>query len=143
MSEQEQGPRTSYVYLIGTLDQRIVKIGYSISPRQRLIDIRIACPFTVGILWKAEGGAELEDALHQRFTDCRLQGEWFEFPNCNAVTQVSKAVTLMKPESAQTQPPPPSLSGIDRATAAVRQHLRDQGTKHIYRMDCGRLQSVH
>ena len=90
MSELAPGePRKTYVYAIGGADRRLVKIGYSNDPQRRLNFIQVTCPFIVSILWMKEGGLPLEAALHRRFADRRVRGEWFEFPDGDAVELIS------------------------------------------------------
>ena len=86
---------TECVYVVGDSDQCIVKIGWSTNLRTRLADLRCTSAFPVTVLWATPGGRELEDALHRRFDDQRFKGEWFDFPDGDAVAQVKKAVEIL------------------------------------------------
>lgn len=68
-----------YVYAIGTADALKVKIGYTTGRlERRLSEIQVGCPLPLEILWWAEAGPGLEEALHRIFARQRLRGEWFE-----------------------------------------------------------------
>jgi hypothetical protein len=90
--------RQPYVYVIGGSDQRFVKIGVSTNPKGRHLSIQTGCPFPLSILWLAEGDHKRESALHECFADRRVQGEWFEFPDGNAVALISEAFAEMYPQ---------------------------------------------
>jgi hypothetical protein len=79
------------VYAIGTEDQRLVKIGHSRRIALRLKTLRNACPIPLVLLWQAPGDASVEAALHSRFADRRVRGEWFEFPDGGAVVGIDRA----------------------------------------------------
>jgi DNA-binding GntR family transcriptional regulator len=83
---------TEYVYLIGGEGSPIVKIGRSIDVPGRLAAIQYMSPLKLAVLWQTEGGAELEAALHRWFKSQRSHGEWFDFPDGDAVGQVAQAV---------------------------------------------------
>ena len=64
------------VYVIGFHDY--VKIGYSTSTRERIANLQTGVPepLTVyGIIPNA--GVSIEKALHARFSEYRMEGEWF------------------------------------------------------------------
>lgn len=89
---------TEYVYLIGSEGSPIVKIGRSIDVPGRLTAIQFMSPLKLTVLWQTEGGAELESALHRWFKACRSHGEWFDFPDGDAVAQVIQAIAEMAAE---------------------------------------------
>lgn len=74
----------SRVYFIGVSDQ-IVKIGYSIRPENRLLQIRQGSSLMpegydrkqVELLGSIPGGVILESRLHRLLRPHRLHGEWF------------------------------------------------------------------
>jgi hypothetical protein len=106
--------RQSYVYAIGGADQNFVKIGFSTDPKGRCRDLQTANPGPVGILWMADGGILRETALHEYFADHHVRGEWFGFPDGNAVALISEAFAEMYPRPIGVQlqpwtaPPEPS-----------------------------------
>jgi DNA-binding NarL/FixJ family response regulator len=58
-----------------------IKIGYTDDPdlRSRLRDLQVGNPYELKVLGViAEGDYTLEKELHDRFSDTRLQGEWFK-----------------------------------------------------------------
>lgn len=85
-----------YVYLIGSEDSPIVKIGRSIDVPARLAAIQYMSPLKLAVLWQTEGGAELETALHRHFKAQRSHGEWFSFPGGNPVVRVRRAILTMR-----------------------------------------------
>lgn len=58
------------------------KLGVSQNVEQRLRELQTGCPFRVEIVkfWKSEQAAKVERALHRRFAEHRMEGEWFKLP---------------------------------------------------------------
>lgn len=56
-----------------------IKIGRAVDPRQRLAQLQTASPYELRLLasWDIEDGIS-ELAVHARFEDAHLRGEWFE-----------------------------------------------------------------
>ena len=65
------------VYVIGFGDY--VKIGYSTAFPFRLRDIQAHVPVPLTIYARFSGRQTQERALHRRFAEHRLNGEWFRF----------------------------------------------------------------
>lgn len=83
--------QAEYVYLIGCAENSLVKIGRSVDVSTRLAAIQRMSPAKLTLLWKTEGGAELETALHRRFRVYRSHGEWFDLPGRDAFSLVATA----------------------------------------------------
>ena len=66
---------TGYVYAIRCLDR--IKIGWSSNPIIRFGKIEVDCPFRCERLGYWTGSKADEDAVHERFADLRMHGEWF------------------------------------------------------------------
>lgn len=66
------------VYLIGNLEQGIVKIGKSDCIKLRLVQIQTYCHFELSILKTTTNLLEKEEELHKRFKDYKVRGEWFK-----------------------------------------------------------------
>lgn len=81
------------VYLIGSPDNRLVKIGRSVNVEARLRSIQNMSPSPLKVLWTTPGGRELEAEFHAIFADYRVHGEWFDFGDRDAVTLVAAQVT--------------------------------------------------
>lgn len=61
-----------------------VKIGYSINPKCRCIDINTMCPYTPRLLLSIEkksipDAKKLENELHLKFNKFNKKGEWFKY----------------------------------------------------------------
>lgn len=69
----------NYVYFIQA-PNRLIKIGKSNNPKQRLKDLQHMSPVHLKIKRVIKGGLRLEHALHVYFKHLRKHGEWFE-PN--------------------------------------------------------------
>jgi hypothetical protein len=69
--------RPLFIYLIEA-EIGFVKIGYSHQPRVRLQTMAgtSVCPLRLIAQWP--GGSAEEKALHERFANYRLHGEWFQ-----------------------------------------------------------------
>jgi len=66
------------VYLIGSPDSPLVKIGWTDNPERRLRHLQTGSPVPLKILAVFEGGAIVEAKLHCRFAEKRQHGEWFD-----------------------------------------------------------------
>jgi hypothetical protein len=67
------------VYLMETTEgPHRLKIGFSTNPDQRLYGIATASPVGVRLLLSVPGTLADERALHLRFADCHVRGEWFD-----------------------------------------------------------------
>jgi len=72
-------PTEGHVYFVLAPEARAVKIGASRQPLDRLDQLRTANPellHLVGLL--PDAGFQLEAEIHQRFSDARRHGEWFD-----------------------------------------------------------------
>lgn len=66
----------SLVYFIG-YDGGPIKIGHSVNPTARLVDLQMGSHEDLRILATMPGGLRKERELHRRFAAHRLRGEWF------------------------------------------------------------------
>jgi hypothetical protein len=60
-------------------DKSSVKIGFTSDLAARVKNLSVASPGGVAILATVDGGKETEEYLHEKFSDCRISGEWFRF----------------------------------------------------------------
>lgn len=84
-----------WVYLIGSLQARPVKIGVARSVETRLAELQIGSPLPLHLIWKTRAGRSLERALHERFAVYRIHGEWFDFGDENPAAIVASAAVLL------------------------------------------------
>jgi len=92
---------TEVVYVIGSSESDLAKIGRSGNITQRLGAIQRMCPIGLNVLWNTEGGHKLETALHQTFRSRRVHGEWFDFRGCDPVVEVAAAAADIKGKELQ------------------------------------------
>lgn len=97
--------KTRYVYVIGDPNQCVVKIGWSCHPRERLTQLQGSSPFPLTLWWATVGTSALEVRLHHEFKAQRLNGEWFEFPEGNAVARIKEAVAAQQDHAFAKLPP--------------------------------------
>lgn len=67
-----------YVYFIQESDRGCIKIGVTTKMEYRLAGLRVGNPFSLSIVGVGIGTRVTERALHRRFANYRLEGEWFE-----------------------------------------------------------------
>jgi hypothetical protein len=79
------------VYLIRETLSGHDKIGYSGNVSKRHKGIQVDNPNLLELLWHTPGDRALESALHDRFKDRRIRGEWFDFSGLDAVEEVRRA----------------------------------------------------
>jgi hypothetical protein len=73
----DNDPTIAKCYFIGG-DDGPIKIGYSISVKDRLRTLQLCSPIRLRVLATASGGMQRESAYHGQFAESRLHGEWFE-----------------------------------------------------------------
>ena len=72
-----------YVYLMGTVEHGWYKIGWSYNPEKRYDALYASLPFLFSLMHMEPcpspiEAMRLEKALHEKFKDIRLKGEWFQ-----------------------------------------------------------------
>lgn len=70
-----------YVYIIQDVEvSGRYKIGHTAHPKHRILNFGVQLPFKIELVHiiLTDDAARLERWLHQRFSDCRRGGEWFE-----------------------------------------------------------------
>ncbi|MFC8765121.1 GIY-YIG nuclease family protein [Streptomyces sp. NPDC057193] len=88
------------VYLIGSAESPLVKIGWTDNPERRLRTLQTGSAVPLAVLALFEGGAIVERALHRRFADKRQHGEWFNL-GPDPVKVVSPFVKVVQVEEAE------------------------------------------
>jgi hypothetical protein len=70
-----------FVYLIGSRQFGWYKIGKSLTPEARVRNIGEFLPFIVEVfaIWKTDNHTLLETFMHGKFSNHRINGEWFSF----------------------------------------------------------------
>lgn len=93
-----QKPKTGYIYVIGAAGMQAVKIGYAANVEARLSGLQTGSPFPLTVLWQqmVSDAKSAEDALHKRFRDKRIRGEWFDL-GPDAVRIVREACNTVAP----------------------------------------------
>ncbi|MFD5898562.1 GIY-YIG nuclease family protein [Streptomyces sp. NPDC060366] len=81
----------AWVYLVGSVAARPVKIGTAADVAARLRDLQCGSPVRLHVMWQTRGGRRLEHALHQRFAAYRSHGEWFDFGEDHPVAIIATA----------------------------------------------------
>lgn len=93
---------SGYVYLIGTSVYGWYKIGKSKTPEVRISNLGILLPFKIKVyrVWRAEDHDAMEKALHEMYTQNRINGEWFQFTRQQLISMIDKipAEVVLKDE---------------------------------------------
>lgn len=79
------------VYVIGSTESSLVKIGRSVNIDQRLRSIQSMSPVPLTVLWTIPGSRSLELWLHITFAEYRSHGEWFNFGDRDPLELIKKA----------------------------------------------------
>ncbi|WP_329390153.1 GIY-YIG nuclease family protein [Streptomyces sp. NBC_01716] len=82
----------SVVYVIGDGRSRVVKIGTTSNLRSRLKGLQTGSAYELRVLWSFGGDVRLEEYLHRRYGELRLEGEWFDFGDDDPVERVMATV---------------------------------------------------
>lgn len=90
----------SFIYVIGTHVNNVVKIGYAASPTRRLAELQASSPLQLQLLVTLPGGRAEERQLHLRFARLRRHGEWFDFGDDSGIEPVVSAwLEIVRPET--------------------------------------------
>jgi hypothetical protein len=89
----ERTARPVHVYVAG--DGNRVKIGVAANPERRMRELRTAAPL-VSLIHAREfsnraGAVATERALHSRFSDRRVAGEWFAIDPAEVIASLNAA----------------------------------------------------
>lgn len=73
-------PATRFVYFIEAEGLGLVKIGVADDPKKRLRTLQVGCPVPLKLrgVFATDDAHRLEGGFHLRFTEIRVQGEWFK-----------------------------------------------------------------
>lgn len=108
------------VYAIRAGETGPVKLGVSINPQARLVDLQIAHWESLRLIKLWEGGETEEARLHLRFADLHIRGEWFAFSRLMLADVGLTEIPIKK----QTPPAPPLVMG---ATLSADQIIKALG----------------
>ena len=67
------------IYVVYAESYQVVKIGYAADVDKRIRELQCGCPEPLQKLVVFPGEREEEKALHDRFSEYRVQGEWFRY----------------------------------------------------------------
>lgn len=70
-------PRPSFVYAIQAMGSQMVKVGRTVKPSTRILDLQIGSPLPLVFLAICHGHCRLEESLHLVLRRRRSHGEWF------------------------------------------------------------------
>ena len=101
------------IYFATAREASAVKIGYSGDPHIRMTEVQVGCPFKVKLEAVLPGTLADERALHGRFSDARLNGEWFR------ITPFIEAIIAANPP-----PAPPVVEEPDAPFSKLAEEFR-------------------
>jgi hypothetical protein len=84
------------IYLIHNEITNKCKIGYSVNPTQRLQELQTGSSERILLKTQIEGSYELENQIHKKFEEHRIQGEWFIYNK--EIAEYFKIPYCLKPE---------------------------------------------
>jgi len=72
-----------YIYLIKDIQSDVYKIGYSKNVNKRIKQLKTANSGTLRLIesFKTQHNRKVETALHNRYKNKHVNGEWFELSN--------------------------------------------------------------
>ncbi|MFG2352617.1 GIY-YIG nuclease family protein [Streptomyces sp. NPDC048521] len=76
-------------YLITAEGLSLGKIGRAKDPRTRLRQLQTGQPVELSLAWACDG--DFEQALHRRFADNRVRGEWFDLASLGNPAEILDA----------------------------------------------------
>lgn len=107
------------IYFILAPELGRIKIGFAKQPWSRLSKLQTDCPCDVRLVAFIDGDVVAEKALHARFADQRLRGEWFTYSGA-----VQEYIQSLEPAPAKTKyqsrlQPICDAAGIGRSYASA------------------------
>ncbi len=84
---REAGYTDGYAYVIRAGEDGPVKIGKALDPESRLSELQTAAWVRLRLLHIMPGYGKTEAALHDQLKDSRLEGEWFDGPEVEALLE--------------------------------------------------------
>ena len=85
-------PMRSKVYAVRA-DNGLIKIGSSINPATRLVDLQIGSPCYLELMTTFDGGSPVEHAVHRQVWEHRHHGEWFN-PHPDVLAALDRCHTV-------------------------------------------------
>jgi hypothetical protein len=85
-----------YVYLIGSSLFGWYKIGKTKNPKVRVDDLGILLPFKIEVfaIWEAKNCGAMEKALHEKYAEFHINGEWFRFNKDKLESVIEKEIPV-------------------------------------------------
>lgn len=85
------------IYFIEAVGANAVKVGYAANVGVRIKYLQTGCPFELRILKIIEGSRQDEAALHRKWWQAHLRGEWFTLSKLRAeiVAETSPIPTVI------------------------------------------------
>lgn len=85
-------PRESLVYFIQSGVNGPIKIGKAINPESRLAELQVGSPFALRLIGATPGDVSAEHALHVRFREDHIRGEWFH-PSATLLAYIAEVAS--------------------------------------------------
>jgi hypothetical protein len=84
---------------------KLIKIGFTTDLEGRVSRLQTGSPYDLQLLGTIEGTQREEQALHRRFTNLNVRGEWFR-GHASLLEYIRKATHAPEPEAAPEPPAP-------------------------------------
>lgn len=121
------------LYVIGNKSKDVCKIGISTNPDKRLKQLQTGCPYKLSILAIVKGmDYESERNLHKRYSEYRINGEWFRIRGEIKKLIGDKKENKIKPSPKVKEIPP--VSDINCYRMTKRKKRGRNQSKHIKRV---------
>lgn len=102
------------VYFIRQVGTNLIKVGWAKEPTERMKTLQTGSPHAFELLAVGDGGAREEHALHRRFAEAHVRGEWFRMSG-----DIALAIALCNPEFARLAELEPRLRDAAKAAGEV------------------------
>ena len=136
LNKGAEGAGTStWVFLIGSVGVRPVRIGTAADMVACLRDLQCGSPVPLHVMWQTRGGRDLEKALRDRFAAYRIHGEWLDFGGDHPVAIVATAAITLgyraypsaEAPNGDGLPTGPQPAEAQRLVAAFREAFAEAG----------------
>jgi len=114
------------IYFLLAREIGLVKIGFTDGRLDaRIAEIKTSCPHKLELLKTGEGSRDREADLHERYSDARKHGEWFDYAEMLEIDERDRRVQL---RGCYSELEPGRFEGFsDRTIQTIKASIRRLG----------------
>lgn len=136
LPNQQHVSRIGYIYFFQAVESGLIKIGFSMRPRERLLELERQTSRTLKLLYQHQGTMALERVYHNSFKEFEVSPEWYrpETKLINFVSTLEKKYGQVIENANVTHSPiiPIQSLGKERNVDKEEEKNKSRGDKSTY-----------